>query len=60
MDILFYNVFVLLKIQLPLTLNQLERKTNVSKRYGACKLAVGYLPAHYSFLDPEKYGHKRL
>lgn len=60
MDILFYNVFVLLKIQLPLTLNQLERKTNVSRRYGACELAVGYLLAHYFFLDPEKYGHKRL
>lgn len=58
MDILFYNVFVLLKIQLPLTLNQLERKTNVSR--SACELAVGYLLAHYFFLDPEKYGHKRL
>lgn len=54
MDILFYNVFVLLKIQLPLTLNQLGRKTNVSRRYGACELAVGYLLAHYFFLDPEK------
>lgn len=62
MDILFYNLSVcsIKKYSYPLTSNHLERKTDVSRRYGACELAVGYLPAHYYFLDPEKYGCKRL
>lgn len=61
MNILFYNVRVcsITKYDHPLTSNHLERKTDAS-RYGACELTVGYLPAHYYFLDPEKYGYKTL
>lgn len=60
MNILFSNLLVLLKIRFSPTSNHLVRKTHVSTRCGVCELAVGYLPAHHCFLDPEKCGCKEL